>query len=217
MGDATELMVIALQSMETEIEAKFLDINPDLIRDKLKNVGAKLIHPERLMMRYNFDFPDRRLEKIGGWVRVRDEGDKVTLSYKQLNDRTLHGTKDATVAVDNFDVTRNLLKAIGLEEKAYQETKREKWVLGRAEITIDTWPWIPTFAEIEAPSEGELRSVSSELGLDLSKAKHGSVEIAYQEYFNATDEEIYNWERIAFGPAPPWLKARRRQAETKEI
>jgi len=32
---------------------------------------------------------------------------------------------------------------------SYQETRREKWMLDDAEVTIDTWPWIPTFIEIE--------------------------------------------------------------------
>jgi len=36
------------------------------------------------MVRQTYDFMDMRLNKIGGWVRVRDEGDKVTLSFKQL-------------------------------------------------------------------------------------------------------------------------------------
>lgn len=169
-----------------------------------------MIHSERMMRRLNFDFPDKRLEKVGGWVRVRNEGDKITLSYKQLNNRTLHGTQDVTVVVDDFNNICGLLKAMGLLPKAYQETKREKWMMGNAEVTIDTWPWIPAFAEVEAPSEEELKEVVKKLGLDLSRAKHGSVEIVYQEYFNATDEEIYNWEKIAFGPVPDWLEAKRR-------
>ena len=57
--------------VDTEIEAKFLDIDPRLIREKLRAFGAELVHPERLMQRLNFDFPDKRLERIGGWARVR--------------------------------------------------------------------------------------------------------------------------------------------------
>jgi len=32
--------------MQTEIEAKFLDIDADKLRKKLKDVGSKLIYPE---------------------------------------------------------------------------------------------------------------------------------------------------------------------------
>lgn len=81
--------------METELEAKFLDIDKKSLRKRLKEVGAQLVYPERLMKCNVFDYPDERLEKEGAWVRVGDEGDqKITLSYKRLVDRTLHGTKE---------------------------------------------------------------------------------------------------------------------------
>lgn len=197
--------------MQTEIEAKFLEIDPEALREKLRTLGAELQHPERLMRRKNFDYLDKRLEKIGGWVRVRDEGDRTTLSYKQLNDRTLHGTQEVSVTVDDFEKTCRLLAAIGLVEKAVQETRREKWVLGDVEVTIDTWPWIPTFVEIEGTSEAAVRAVAEKLGLDWRLALHGSVEVAYQKHFDATEEEIYNYPSVIFGPVPDWLEAKRRR------
>jgi len=198
--------------METEIEAKFLDIDPKALRVRLRVLGAELIHPERSMRRRNFDYPGKRLEKVGGWVRVRDEGDRITLSYKQVNERTLHGTQEVTTTVGDFENTCRFLTAIGLVEKAVQETKREKWMLGSVEITIDTWPWIPTFAEIEGVGEAEVRDVAKKLGFDWSSALHGSVEIAYQKYFDVTEEEIYNCSSVTFGPVPDWLETKRRNA-----
>src|SRR3989344_9044890 len=115
--------------MNTEIEAKFLDIDPVSFRTRLRDAGASQEHPERLMKRKTFDDKNGSMYKIGGWVRVRDEGDKVTLSYKQLDNRTLHGTREISVVVDDFDKTCLLLEAIGLKAKSYQETKREKWIL----------------------------------------------------------------------------------------
>ena len=197
--------------METELEAKFLDIDPDSLRKSLKESGAKLAHPERLMKRKAFDFPDERLEKEGGWIRVRDEGDKITLSYKRLVDRTLHGTKEITVEVSDFEKTCNILIAAGLQADAYQETRREKWELEGSEITIDTWPWIPAFVEIEAGSEDKLKEVVKKIGLDWKNAMHGSVETAYQKYFDVTEEEVDNWESITFTPVPEWLEVKRRK------
>ena len=197
--------------METELEAKFLDIDPDSLRKSLKESGAKLAHPERLMKRKAFDFPDERLEKEGGWIRVRDEGDKITLSYKRLVDRTLHGTKEITVEVSDFEKTCNILIAAGLQVDAYQETKREKWELEGSEITIDTWPWIPTFVEIEAPTEDKLKEVVKKIGLDWKNAMHGSVETAYQKYFDVTEQEVDNWESITFTSVPEWLEVKRRK------
>jgi adenylate cyclase class 2 len=196
--------------METEIEAKWLEIEAADLRSKLNNLGAKLVQPERLMRRKPFDFPDNRLETIGGWVRVRDEGDRITLSYKQLNDRTLHGTKEITVEVNDFGKTCEILEALGLEAKSYQETKRETWHLGNCEVTIDTWPWIPTLVELEAGTEDQVRQTAQQLGLDWSKAMHGSVENAYQVYYDVTEAEVDHWPQITFEPVPAWLNQRRR-------
>ncbi|MCA9328444.1 CYTH domain-containing protein [Candidatus Saccharibacteria bacterium] len=193
--------------MQTEIEAKFLDVNHDDIRVKLKEIGAQQVQPLRLMRRKNFDFPDLRLEKEKvGWVRVRDEGDKVTLSYKQLNDRTLHGTKEVSVEVNSFEETCKLLENIGLTEQSYQETKRESWVLGSSEIELDIWPWIKPFIEIESSDEKTLRDMVEKLGLKFEDAVHGSVEIAYQAEYDVTEDEVDHWKEILFIPIPDWLK-----------
>lgn len=196
--------------METEIEVKFPDIDADALRSALKEKGAHLEYPEVLMRRKTFDYSDRRLNKIGGWIRVRDEGDKVTLSYKQLDDRTLHGTKEANVVVDDFEKACRFLEAIGMMTKSYQETKREKWSYKGVEVTIDTWPWVPTFAELEGPTEEVVREVASDLGFDWNSAMHGSVEPIYQMHYDFTDEEIDHWESITFIAPPDWLLAKKR-------
>jgi len=195
--------------MQTEIEAKWLNIDIDEIRGKLKSIGAVCVCPERLMVRRTYDYPDRRLDKIGGWIRVRNEGNKTTLSYKQLNDRTLHGTKEVSVSVDDFNRTCSFLDVIGMESKSFQETKRESWKLGNAEIELDTWPWIPSFVEIEASDEIELKAVAEKLGLDYTNALHGSVELAYQDVYDVTEKEIDNWEEILFINTPEWLLKRK--------
>ena len=196
--------------METELEVKFINIDADKLRQQLKQLGAVLVQPEVLMKRKNFDFSNRSLEKVNGWVRVRDEGNKTTLSYKQLNERTLHGSQEVCLEVNNFDQACDFLAAIGLEQKAYQETKRESWRYGEVEVTIDTWPWLPTFVELEATSEPTLKKAASDLGFDWPKALHGSVEIVYQQYYDVSDKELDDCPTITFGPVPEWLLAKKK-------
>jgi adenylate cyclase class 2 len=195
--------------MKPEIEAKFLDVNHEKIREVLKSKGAKLVQPRQLMKRKNFDFPGRKLQEIGGWVRVRDEGNKVTLAYKQLDHRGVDGTKEVYVVVNSFDDTCLLLESIGLECSSYQETKRESWVLGNVEIELDEWPWIKPFIEIEAPDEGKLKKVTKLLGLIFEDALHGSVEIAYQAEYNVTELDVDSWKEITFIDVPKWLEKKR--------
>jgi len=197
--------------METEIEAKFLDIDPTVIREKLKTIGAVLVQSETLMRRKVFDTKDESLKKVNGWVRLRDEGNKITLSYKQLNDRTVQGTKEVTVVVSDFDKTNSFLLATDFIEKSYQETKRETWKIENSDVTIDTWPWIPSFIEIESPSENELEGVAEKLNMNWKQALHGSVETAYQNYYDVTEDEINAWKEIVFSTPPEWLEAKRRK------
>lgn len=196
--------------METEIEAKWLDIDKDVVRKKLADIGAVLKYAERKMIRQVYDYPDKRLEKVGGWVRVRNEGNKITLSYKQLNDRTLHGTKEVSVTVENYDATCNFLEAIGLICTSTQETMRESWKIGDTEIEIDSWPWIPSFVEIEAKDENVLFDIAGQLDLDAKQALHGSVEVAYQAVYNVTEAEVDGWENIRFSEVPEWLTTKRK-------
>ncbi len=197
--------------MEVEVEAKFLNIDADALRTKLTAGGAVRSQSERLMRRLNFDYPDKRLEKVGGWVRLRDEGDKVTLAYKQMSDRSLHGTKEISVVVAQFEQTQRFLEAIGLTSFGWQESKRESWNLGEVEVAIDTWPWILTFVELEGPNEQSVMDAAVALGLPWDQALHGSVEIAYRGVYDVTDAEVYSCPEIKFGPVPAWLEAKRRQ------
>ncbi len=196
--------------MQTEIEAKWLDVNLEEFRKKLEYQGAKLVENERLMVRKIYDYPDGKLANVNGWVRVRDEGDKVTLSYKQLNDRTINGTKEVTIIVDSIEATSSFLELVGMKLVSTQETKRESWMLDGAEIELDTWPWIPSFVEIETDNESLLKNTADRLGLEISEALHGSVETAYQAVYNVTEKEIDSWEKISFVPVPDWLASKKK-------
>lgn len=192
--------------MQTEIEAKFTDVDVDVVRETLRRLDAKLVHPERLMRRKNFEWADHR----NAWVRIRDEGDKITMAYKRVEDRTLHGTKEVEIIIDDFDRGCALLEAIGIYPTNLQETKRERWELDGCEVTIDTWPWIPSFVEVEGPTEEAVRSTAAKLGCDWNQAMHGSVETVYQKHYNITEDDVNAWEVISFVPVPDWLEAKRK-------
>lgn len=189
--------------MDNEIEAQFLDIDKDIIRTKLKKLGAELVKPEVLMKRVVFSLDDH------SYARVRDEGDKIVMTYKNvLDENSILGTKEVNVVVDNYDNAILLLKSCGLKPKSREESYREKWVLNNVELCIDTWPWIPTFLEIEGPSEEEVWKVAEKLGLDKSKAKFGSVDSTYRHYCGI-DESVFNNEtpEVDFEMEPPeWAK-----------
>lgn len=194
--------------MYTEIEAKFLDVDHDDVRERLRVLGAELVQPLRLMRRKNFDIPGTSLHC---WARVRDEGDKVTVSYKQVDDLTAQGTKEIVVEVDDFDNACMLLSSFGLEQKSYQETKRESWRLGDIEIELDEWPWLQPLVEIEAPNEEDLWETARKLKLDKKDILHGAADGHYALIYDVTEQEVNRWPEIKFGSVPEWLETKRRK------
>ena len=197
--------------MGNEIEAQFLDINKDELRKKLAEIGAKLVKPEVLMRRIVFDLAP------GQFARVRDEGGgKIVMTYKNVtDDKSIMGTKEVNVTIDNYENGILLLKSCGLNEKAEQESLRETWVYDNngeeVEICIDTWPWIPTFVEVEGPSEESVWETAGKLELKKEKVKFGSVDTTYQHYYGI-DTDVVNFQtpKILFNMDPPeWAKEKK--------
>lgn len=196
--------------MQKELEATYPSIDVPLIREKLKAVGAELVNPERLMRRYIFA-PLNEDEIHGTWLRVRDEGDKTTMSIKKVAGDKIEDQEETCLIIDNFENGYEFLKHLGLTQKAYQETKRESWLLDGVEITIDTWPGLNPFLEIEGKSSESVQSVSEKLGLDYSKAIFGAVDIIYKLELGITPDQINNHTPIIKFDNPP----RKENYETK--
>lgn len=189
--------------MKNEIEAQFLDIDKEAMRVKLKEIGAKLEKPEVLMRRVVFYTGEH------SFARVRDEGDKIIMTYKNISDKnSILGTKEVNVEASSYDDAILFLRGCGLEIKARQETRREIWKFDEVEICIDTWPWIPTFMEVEGPTEESVWEVAKKLGFGKDQAKFGSVDTTYQRYYGV-DPDIVNLHtpEILFDIEPPeWAK-----------
>ena len=192
--------------MNLEIEATFIEINKDELRAKLKSLGVKLLQPEILMRRVIFDLPGSNR-----FARVRDEGNKIVMTYKCHHDISLTGTEEINVEVNDYDAAVAFLKAVGLNAKAVQETLREEWELDGIEIDIDTWPWIPAYVEIEGPSAEAVESVAQKLGFNMQDAHYGSVDGIYELYYDITDDDINYCPEIKFIDTPDWLEAKRRK------
>jgi len=192
--------------MQIEYEAKFTDINKSDIRRRLKKAGAKLIHPEFIMKRYVWHFPPGHQVK-GAWVRVRQEYGRVTMSVKIVDGRKLKDQREIYITVDDMEKAREILNAIGCIERAYQESKRELWKLGSVEITIDEWPFLEPFVEIEGKSEIAIKKISRKLGFNYKKAIFGSVDFQYADRYKISLKKInQGTPLIKFKMPNPFLK-----------
>jgi adenylate cyclase class 2 len=172
--------------MNKELEAKFFIQDKDSFRSKLKDLGAKLIKSEFLMRRKTFDSDKLDLqENEYKWLRVRDEGDKITMNIKHLwYENRIDNVDELEIEVSDFDEASKMIVEMGWTETNYQENYREKWEYMNSEITIDTWPGLEPYTEIEGPSEEEVRQIASELGFKWEDAIFGTVEYAYIRQLN---------------------------------
>ena len=196
--------------MKPEVEATFINIDPDALRAKLRSAGATLILPETLMNRTIFDTGEH------SFLRVRNEGNKITITYKRVDELSLSGSKEINLDINNYDAAIELFKTLGLEPKAVQETKREEWKLDGVEFDIDTWPWLPTYVEVEGPDEESVKAVITKIGFNLDHAHYGSVDEIYKLYYDVTNNDINFCPEITFKEIPDWLESKRRP-ETPEF
>ena len=194
--------------MQAEIEVKFLDVDFDSLREKLKELGGVCEQPMRLMRRVAIDNEFMRDGK-DAFLRVRDEGHRTTMTYKQYDELTVDGTKEIEVVVSDFEKTVAILEQAGLKAHTFQETRRETWHLGEVEVVLDEWPWLKPYIEIEGESEQALRKTADDLGFNWDNAVFGDVMAAYRaEYPHLTlKDTVASVENVRFGdPLPDLLK-----------
>jgi adenylate cyclase class 2 len=171
--------------MQKEIEVKFINVDIDAVRAALKNVGGVCDQPMRLMRRALIE--TQEMAAIDAFIRLRDEGDKVTLTYKQHLQNGIHAANEIETTVGDFDTTKALLEAAGFTFRTYQESRRETWRFGEVEIVIDEWPWMPPYIEIEGSNEGAVKSAAEKLGYNWGDAVFGGTDVIYQRLYNMSD------------------------------
>ncbi|NJL97018.1 CYTH domain-containing protein [Candidatus Gracilibacteria bacterium] len=179
--------------MTTEYEIKFLQY-PDNVIQTIQELGGTQIFPKTLFKRVMFDTEEMKTKRA--WLRLRDEGKKITCTYKQVvADGTIEGVKEIEVVVDNFDEQKELLEQVGLRSRNYQENYREEWELNGVKIDMDTWPIVGTYIEVEGNSEEEVRKVCSMLDLPYEDGIFDTTDVIYKQ---TTGVDMLTLDTLAF-------------------
>lgn len=192
--------------MKAEIEVKFLDVDIEDVRQRLERAGATLEHPMRSMRRVLIE--EEHHAKDHSYIRIRDEGDRTTLTFKRRTypggKSTIDSTDEIETTVGDFDTAVNIFKEAGWHYTTYQESKRETWHLDDAEVVIDEWPWINPYIEVEAETEEIVRRVAAKIGFDWKDAVFGSVDVIYRrDYPNMSVRGIIDIKEGHFGDPVP--------------
>lgn len=166
--------------MHTEYEVRVLEINKEKLEKRLKELGANKVADYNYKRRvYNF-----HPETPHKWIRLRTDGNKTTLTIKKLESLEIDGTKEMEIEVSSFEETDKMLNELGYKSHTYQENKRTQYVLDGVEIDIDTWPYIPTYVEIEGKSVNDVEKLIDKLEIDKSKVTSIDVQGVFKKFYN---------------------------------
>ena len=138
-------------------EFRFIDIDAKKIMSKVKKFTL-----EKTQVLLKWD----SMACKNKFVRVRDEGDKISLTLKKdLNKKT---PISKTKHVDDYDTTVDILQELGVIRKYRVEKIREVWKLkDGCEINFDMFPGLPYYMEIKSNNKGKALSLIKTLGLKL--------------------------------------------------
>ncbi len=163
--------------MPVEYEYSFVKFDKKTIIDKIKEnngeyIGTYIFRVQVFIHPFNAK---------GTYIRVRDEGHRITMTYKRKNFKTKFDD-EYEIKIDNFDTAINMLVGIGCKKKYYYEKIREIWKLKNTEIVFDTNPGIEDRMEIESNTQDELNEMVTLFNLK----QEGNIPNRYMSQFGIT-------------------------------
>lgn len=178
--------------METEFEAKFYPVNKEEYRKKLQKNGATLQISERKIRRAIFssdNYPQFKCD----YIRVRDEGmGTVRMSAKihAKQEGKVSDQKELDIKVDSYEKTIEMMSVMGFKIFRTEESYRENWMFDNADITIDTWPGLESYSEIEAKSENEVRRIAELLNFKWESKLLVPISGVYSRVYHLAENDV---------------------------
>ena len=146
--------------MPLEYEYSYYNFNKEDIISKIKSLNYKF-KGTYLFRVQTFIHP---LKKNKTYIRVRDEGHRITMTHKLLSDNDFDD--ETEVNVNDFDSAVELLLNIGCIKNYYYEKIREIWVNENIEVIFDTNPGNIEKMEVESTNIQDLNVIIKILELD---------------------------------------------------
>lgn len=177
--------------MSKELETRVIDIDVDLIRNKLKELGATLVKSED-QINDLYDFEDMKLRNEKGYARIRTVNDRLNnteiifiTTKKMLSQGTFKEMEEYETIVKNKTMAEGIYKALGLRLNQSIKKYRESYKLNHSLVEIDIndpnfcpFPYI----EIETSSIENLKETLDLLGYTIEDTTSKTVYELIEEY-----------------------------------
>jgi len=174
-----------------EIEVKILEVDKNAIIKKLKSMGAKLAFEGDMSVEF-FDFEGDVLARDKKILRLRQKGEKYELTFKQLVSKaSAKIMEEHEISSKDGAVIKKMLLGLGLKKIGSYTKHRVSFKLNGASFELDTYPRIPTFLEIEAPTIEDIKKYIKLLRLSEDDAKPWSGADIFKHYNLPTITKFY--------------------------
>lgn len=159
-----------MNSENIEIEARFINIDKEEMIQKLLQMGAVDDGEDHLEEIIFYDKENTWQYQVKKCIRLRKTSKRSTMTFKNSSVASVDGTKEIEIVIDDMEKAKLILQEAGLVLYRQQEKKRHTFQLGEVTLDIDTWPSVPAYIEIEAPTAELVRQTAEKLGFDWNDA-----------------------------------------------
>lgn len=162
-----------------EIEIKFKIAAVRQITSKLGAAGFRLVTERTHEMNTLYDLSGEPLRSRGALLRLREYGEKWTLTYKDKSaaQGRHKSRREVETVVENGPAVAEIFSALGFRPAFAYEKFRSEWTDGVGHVVIDETP-IGNFGEIEGPPEW-IDQTAKQLGI----AERQYITCSYSELF----------------------------------
>jgi adenylate cyclase class 2 len=168
---------------ENEIKFNIKDIKG--IENRLKKLGASLLHPRTLERNYRFDTKDNRLSANHEVLRLRlDSNQWITYKKNESSKEGVQIRNEIEFSISDLSTAKLLLEAIGFQVFQIYEKYRTVYALNGTEVMLDELPF-GSFVEIEGSYIQSIIKTAQDLQLNLDL----KIDLSYMEIFAALCQE----------------------------
>jgi adenylate cyclase, class 2 len=180
-----------------EVEVKLLITDLGALERKLIASGFKLITSRTHEMNTLYDFSGQPLRARGEVLRIRQYGDKWTVTHKTKGNIGKHKTRVETeTTVEDGNALAHIFESIGLSPSFRYEKYRAEWSDGEGHVVLDETP-IGNLAELEGAPDWIDRT-AKQLGVKQSEyitQSYGQMFYAWKENTGSRAKEM-TWAEI---------------------
>jgi len=142
-------------AIDREVEIKFRIDDIDALSASLRTAGFSLITSRTHEMNTLYDQPGGKLRRREALLRLREYGQRWTLTYKDRSGPQSgrhKSRREIESQVENGDALARILEAVGFSPSFRYEKFRSEWADSTGHVVIDETP-IGNFGEIEGEAK----------------------------------------------------------------